>query len=539
MMTDMAYSWYERQVAGSMTLAASRCAAPTFSDGADMYFDAVHLILSVPYPLTFAGITLVAGFLVKRLAFRQRPVGQFLCQFVTIVAFTALLAAAGVIPFTPTPVMAVTATYVLISFFKIVWWLAVAWLMAGFIHAALVFKRKPVETQFLQDVCAGFIYVVAVFAIIANVFDTAISGLLAASGIIAIVLGLALQSTLGDVFSGVVLNLSKPYQSGDWVILDGGLEGRIVKTNWRATEIRTLHNDLAIVPNSILAKSRIVNLSDPDSAHGMTIVVRLDPAIAPSTGVAMLETAMLSCTKILRVPAATVTVQSLDAAALQCGLEFFVLAIEAGPDAQNEVFDRVFRHCIAAGIRLAPPAGSPLSLPPRGAVRDLADVPRLMLDRLPLFATLAEDERLALAPKMTRRIYRAGDVLLEQGQVSPALYILHSGVLVVLQHQAKNDAEVFRLAPGDCFGQASLLTGASNAFKVTALTKVIAYEILKDDLAPLLKKRPAIAAELSQILAKRDAAGKMRLHELSEGDEGSDNLAGRLADRIKSLFGLT
>jgi hypothetical protein len=252
----------------------------------------------------------------------------------------------------------------------------------------------------------------------------------------------------------------------------------------------------------------------------------------------MLETAMLSCTKILREPPATVTIQSLDAAALQCELEFFVLLIEAGPAAQNEVFDRVFRHCMAAGIRLAPPAGSPFSLPPRGAARDLADMPRLMLDRLPLFATLAEDERLALAPKMTRRIYRAGDVLLEQGQVSPALYILHSGVLIVLQHQDKNDAEVFRLAPGDCFGQASVLTGAANAFKVTALTKVAVYEILKEDLAPLLKKRPAIAAELSQIIARRDAVGKMQLHELSERDARSDNLAGRLADRMKLLFGL-
>ena len=44
--------------------------------------------------------------------------------------------------------------------------------------------------------------------------------LLAASGVIAIVLGLALQSTLGDVFSGVVLNLAKPYHPGDWIILD-------------------------------------------------------------------------------------------------------------------------------------------------------------------------------------------------------------------------------------------------------------------------------------------------------------------------------
>lgn len=206
--------------------------------------------------------------------------------------------------------------------------------------------------------------------------------------------------------------------------------------------------------------------------------------------------------------------------------------------AQKEVFDRVFRHCMAAGIRLAPPAGSALALPSRATPRDLADVPRLILDRLPLFATLSDDERLALSPKMTRRIYRAGDVLVAQGVVSPALYILYSGVLVVLQQHGGRDAEVFRLAPGECFGQASVLTGAANAFKVVALTKAVAYEILKDDLTPILRKRPAIAAELGQIIARREEAGKMRLHDVVEEDGHPDNLAGRLANRMKLLFGL-
>jgi len=67
----------------------------------------------------------------------------------------------------------------------------------------------------IQDVLAGVIYLCAVFAIIAYVFGVSIQGLLATSGVIAIVLGLALQSTLGDLFSGIVLNFSRPYRAGD------------------------------------------------------------------------------------------------------------------------------------------------------------------------------------------------------------------------------------------------------------------------------------------------------------------------------------
>ena len=99
-----------------------------------------------------------------------------------------------------------------------------------------------------------------------------VSGLLAASGVIAIVLGLALQSTLGDVFSGIVLNIAKPYSPGDWVILDDGLQGRVIETNWRATQILTGSNDLATVPNSVIAKGKLTNASHPTKAHGLTTV---------------------------------------------------------------------------------------------------------------------------------------------------------------------------------------------------------------------------------------------------------------------------
>jgi small-conductance mechanosensitive channel/CRP-like cAMP-binding protein len=503
-----------------------------------MNADLAYLISRVAHPLVVAGAILVVGFLVTRLVLRDRPIMQLLCQLATIAGFTVMLAVDAVIPFRPTPAMDPTINYVVVSLFKIVWWLAAAWLLDGIVRTILVFKRRQVETQFLQDLCAGVIYGTAVMGIIANVFDMAISGLLAASGVIAIVLGLALQSTLGDVFSGVVLNISKPYHPGDWVILDGGLEGRVIETNWRATQILTDTNDVAFVPNSIIAKSKLRNASRPTGVHGLKVVVRLDPAVAPSSGVAVLETAMLGCNRILRMPAATVMVRSLDAVALECELGFFVSLIEQGPDAQNEVFDLVYRHCASASIRVAPPSGSAFALPPRDAPPELTDVPKRLLQHLPIFTPLSDAERLALAPMLKRRIFKAGDVLVEQGIVAQALFILTSGVLAALQHNDGGEIEVLRLAPGDCFGQASVLTGAVTTFKVKALTKAVVYEIAKDDIAPILKERPAIAAELSQIMMRREAAGKARLGTFDRTGEHPEHLSTRIADRLKTLFGL-
>jgi len=502
-----------------------------------MIVDFVRLISQLVDPLVLAGACLVGGFLTTRLAFRDRPVGRFLCQFASFAGFSIMLGMAGVVPSEPTPAMDQTFRYVVISAFKIVWWLAASWLLSGFSRAVIIFRRQPRETRFLQDLVAGFVYVGAIIAIIAYVFDLPVGGLLAASGVVAIVLGLALQSTLGDVFSGIILNLAKPYHPGDWVTLDGSLQGRVIETNWRATQILTPDNDLAIVPNSQVAKAKLVNASNPQKTHGVTLVVRLEPTILPSYGCAVLETVLVSCNRILRVPAPSVAIRMLDAVALECELQFFVPSIERAPEAQNEFFDLLYRHCASAGIRLAPPPGSAFTLPPRVA-RDPAGMPLRLLEHLPIFAPLSADERVALAPKMKRRTFKAGDVLIEQGAVAQALCILSAGVLVTLQDDGAGDGEVVRLSPGDCFGEASVLTGAATMFKVTALTKAVVYEIAKDDIAPILKERPAIAAELGQILARREAAGKEHLALLADRDKHGKTLADRLAERVKDLFSL-
>ncbi|TMK27063.1 MAG: mechanosensitive ion channel, partial [Alphaproteobacteria bacterium] len=148
-----------------------------------------------------------------------------------------------------------------------------AWFLVGFLRAFVIVERRPREGKLLQDLLAGLIYLVALFAIVSYVFDVPIQGLLATSGVIAIILGLALQSTLGDVFSGIVLSFSRPYRPGDWISIDGGTDGRVIEMNWRATHVLTARRDLAIVPNSTIAKSRIVNVSSPSGIHGNTVTL--------------------------------------------------------------------------------------------------------------------------------------------------------------------------------------------------------------------------------------------------------------------------
>jgi GNAT superfamily N-acetyltransferase len=125
---------------------------------------------------------------------------------------TGLTLAGGVVPFHPSLGGGGEPRRLFVGALEAFWWLGAAWLAVGFLRAFVVLGRQPRESKLIQDLLAALIYLGAAFAIIAEVFDLPVKGLLATSGAVAIILGLALQSSLGDVFSGIVLNIERPYR---------------------------------------------------------------------------------------------------------------------------------------------------------------------------------------------------------------------------------------------------------------------------------------------------------------------------------------
>jgi hypothetical protein len=76
-----------------------------------------------------------------------------------------------------------------------------------------------------------------------------------------------------------------------------------------ATHILTGYQDVAIIPNSVIAKSKLVNCSAPNKIHGASIHVRLEPSLTPAAGCNLLMEVLLSSSHVLRVPEPSVTVK--------------------------------------------------------------------------------------------------------------------------------------------------------------------------------------------------------------------------------------
>ncbi|TPL11484.1 mechanosensitive ion channel [Mesorhizobium sp. B2-4-14] len=493
-------------------------------------------------PIVRTGALAVIGAVTTRVMLRNRPRFHLIGQLALLAVLTILLMSHGIVPYAPGPPGASSFQRFFLGLAKITWWTSAAWALISAVRVFLIFEGRAREGRFLQDLIVGVIYIGAVLSIVTYVFNAPVGTLIATSGIVALILGLALQSTLSDVFSGIALSLDRPYGVGDWLALGDAVEGKVVETNWRATHLLTSANDLVIVPNSELAKARLTNLSSPEPSHGMTLSVRFRPSTAPSAMVEVMRSVLLSSNSILTLPEPSIHVTALDANAVELEVTSRVADVSAVGTARTEVFDLIYRHAKAAGLVLAQPAngGVTAAASATGAVRaGLRTTQLRLLDVVPLFAHLTEEEKETLALTMTRRTFRKGDVLIEQKNVSKSLMIMRSGVAIVTRRSddtAGETTELTRLAPGDFFGEGGLLTGAGEFGSITALTAVVVYEITQEGLAPLIRDRPAIADELGALLSKKTAV------ELSKFDQRHGGAALKsvphLTARIRHLFNL-
>jgi small-conductance mechanosensitive channel/CRP-like cAMP-binding protein len=475
--------------------------------------------------------------LVVHFLFRRHPLGRALVRVIFLGVLTIVLLRAGIVPYQPLVLTGAPLEDAAHAALKVAWWAWAAWFVVSVLRVFVASERRPQEGKLVQDLLAGLIYLAALFAIISYVFNLPIEGLLATSGAIAIIVGLALQSTLSDVFSGVVLNFSRPYRPGDWISIDGGTEGRVIEMNWRATHVLTAKRDLAIVPNSTIAKAKIVNSSSPTGIHGMTVTVRLGAGMHPAIGAEILQLAILNTRLILATPAPLIAVKSVSADGTQYDIDFFVAELALSTRAQNELFDWISRHLAAAGVAFASNQG-PAAWAPPAALANPKTAPERALELVDLFSSLTAEERKTLAGKAKDRHYDAGETLVEPGQVVISLFIIGTGVLSFSSVVSQREIEVLRIGPGDHFGEIGMLTGHPAQAAVKALAPVTTYELSKEDLAPVLEARPEVSIELCRALAQRQAAGKL----LASTEIGNSLPPSRVADwfsaRLHRLFDL-
>src|SRR5437868_9578954 len=120
----------------------------------------------------------------------------------------------------------------------------------------VVSRRHVAAPQLLRGIVAIVLYVILFASLFNSAFNINVTGYLAGGAVIAAVLALALQDTLGNLFAGIALHMEETYEIGD-VIHTGDYMGVVDGVSWRGTRLRGFNNQMVVVPNSVISRERL------------------------------------------------------------------------------------------------------------------------------------------------------------------------------------------------------------------------------------------------------------------------------------------
>ncbi|TCL05892.1 mechanosensitive ion channel domain-containing protein [Sodalis ligni] len=398
--------------------------------------------------------------------------------------FSLALMNAGLSPLSPIPAAIPSSYHALVIILAIAWWLLGARTLTVLMILILA-PRIGGKGHLLQDVLGAFIFLMAALAASTYVLDLPLKGLLATSGAVAIILGLAVQSTLSDVFSGIVLNATKPFRVDDWIRVDD-IDGKVIEIDWRSTHLLTPEGSMAVIPNAMAAKTRIVNFSRPDHFHSVTLSVELPVRLRPSLALDALEKALQGCRELLLQPQSGALVKKAYVRYVEYEVTGYVKSRDRLDAVRNQLYDLIYRQL---SVMESLDRGNPV----RPLTRQSA-----VLNTVSALRMLSDDDRAELGEKMRLTLFSAGEVILEQGVVPEELLIIESGVVSVTTGSQDNELEVGRMGPGEVMGETGIVDHSACVARFSAMTDCVVYRISYGDLEPWLEEH----GELREVMVR-------------------------------------
>jgi len=196
-----------------------------------------------------------------------------------------------------------------------------------------------------------FIAVLAVITILQR-FGVNVASLIVSLGVGSLAIGLAAQDTLSNMFAGFTLMLDRPFRVGDRIQLAGGDGGDVVEIGMRATNIKTLDDTILVVPNSLLVKERLVNLSLP-TRH---LTTKVEVGVAYGSDAARVKAALreaaLSSPLVDRGREPVVQLSRFGEFAVHFVVVFWANDYAQQGAARAEVAEAAYRGLAAAGIEM-------------------------------------------------------------------------------------------------------------------------------------------------------------------------------------------
>lgn len=325
---------------------------------------------------------------------------------------------------------------------------------------------------------------------------------LTTSAVGAVVIGFALQDTLGNMFAGLAIQVEKPFRVGHWITV-GPFEGLVTEVTWRATRIRTKAGNLVVLPNAFMAKEAITNYSEPTAPTRLEVEVGVSYGVPPNQVKAAIAEALRNAPLALPAPAPDILVRDFGASAVVYLVRFWIGDFARDSAARDEVRSAIYYSLRRHGYEIPFPMQIeiPRSEEPE-RVSERIDRVSGILAPVALFAPLSPEQRDELAARAIERLYGQGEKIVCQGEPGGSMFVVHRGRVRVVEASGR---ELAVFEAGGYFGEMSMLTGQPRSATVEAAEECQVVELTAASLREVALANPEVVTRISGVVAERQA----------------------------------
>jgi small-conductance mechanosensitive channel/CRP-like cAMP-binding protein len=424
----------------------------------------------------------------------------------------------------------------------VVLWMSLVIIVVRFLNIlsanTLLRKAGNIElATLLQNVFSIVIYVFAFVIIVRSQFNVDLTTVFAGGTILGVVLGLALQDTLGNLFAGLALQADQPFQIGDVISLPGrSVTGIVENVSWRGIKIRTFQNRILLISNSVLGKE-IIEVAPQNNANARLVQFSTIYQKSPAKVVRVVREAIRNIENVSSKFRPQVRIRSLGENGIEWEIKYWLENYAKYNETDAQIRMRLWYVFQREGIEFAYPTRVVYSEEKKSSSGISTEEIANLLRKISIFSPLTADEIRKLAKNCEFRVYSPDEPITVEGQIGDSMFVIYQGKARVQVMDNKVPKTIATLGEGDFFGEMGLFTGQPRTASVISEEETKILRIKKSAVKPLLDDNPDLVQAFSDIIAERQLAlqniNKDSLEERHVSDESKSFV--RL---IKDFFGL-
>lgn len=372
----------------------------------------------------------------------------------------------------------------------------------------LIFRlRKGFEAPTLIRNVFSIVAFTLLFLLIFNGLfpNVNLGALFTTSAIFGVILGLALQDTLGNFFAGISLQADKPFQVGDVITVGAQRHtGVVEEITWRAIKIRTFSNHVVLISNSTAGKESI-EVCPRNNLNARVVLFNTLYSDSPAKTIQVIREAVREADNVSQKITPIVRIRNLGDNGIDFEVKYWLENYARYNDTDALLRQRIWYAFRRAGINFAFPTRT-LHVARRPPLTGLDDHDGEITERLAavdIFAPLSAEETAMLARSTANHVFAPGEMVIRAGDPGSSMFVVHNGRVRVQVTENGKRRTVATLKEGDFFGEMALFTGEPRTANVVALEETEVLEIGYEAMKQVFETNPDLVESLSHIIAER------------------------------------